>query len=266
MKKIVSISMLFCNMMLNAIPVPDDIDKIVSKSSAISKMPLVFFEGNIGAGKSTFLEILRKYFPKLVLTLEPCDEWQNVDGFNLLQAFYQDPTAWALIFQIYASMTRLRKQEQEGKFSNRIQFMERSWWTDRNCFAQMLRTSEKITALQWKIYEQMWDWYMRNSDLPIAFIYLRVEPETCLERLKIRSRSEEVGITLDYLQALHNCHESLLISKTADIHIKNIPVLVLDGSLNFKDDEQVQQDFVRQILDFLKIHGNIDLKDLCILQ
>jgi hypothetical protein len=41
--------------------------------------------------------------------------------------------------------------------------------------------------------------------------------------------------------------------------LKNIPVLVLDGSLNFRDDQAIQQSFIRQILDFLKINGNIDL-------
>ena len=74
-----------------------------------------------------------------------------------------------------------------------------------------------------------------------------------------RNRSEEVGVPLAYLQQLHACHERLLIEKVIDGRAMNFEVLVLDGSLNFRDDLVVQRDFVRQILDFLKIHASIDL-------
>ena len=64
---------------------------------------------------------------------------------------------------------------------------------------------------------------------------------------------------MNYLQQLHECYERLLIEKKIDEKFVNFSVLVLDGSLNFKDDVAVQRDFVRQILDFLKIHASIDL-------
>ena len=227
---------------------------------ASAQVPIVFLEGNIGAGKSTLVRILQKYLPKnIVISLEPCDQWQNVDGHNLLHEFYKDPIRWGLLFQIYASMTRIRKQEKDGEFAQLIQIMERSWFSDRYCFAQMLHAAGKIDDLGWAVYGQMWDWYMRNTDMPLGFIYLRVSPELCLQRLKQRNRSEEVGVPLEYLQQLHECHEQLLIEKKIQEKFVNFSVLVLDGSLNFKDDIVVQTDFVRQILDFLKIHGNIDL-------
>lgn len=228
-----------------------------------SQTPLFFIEGNIGAGKSTLIEMLQKHLPdSVVLMLEPCNEWQNVQGFNLLHAFYENPKNWACLFQIYASMTRIRKQEHDSKFDQSCQIMERSWFSDRYCFASMLHSVGLIDQMQWLVYEQMWDFYMRNAQLPAGFIYLRVEPDLCLKRLQTRARSEEVGISLEYLTNLHVCHEQLLIEKMSNDQISKIPVLVLDGTLNFKDDFAVQQDFVRQILDFLQIRGNIDLKDM----
>lgn len=239
-----------------------------------SNPPLIFIEGNIGAGKSTFVKILQKYLSPLspeelmqghrakssvVISLEPCEQWQNVGGHNLLHAFYGDPSAWASLFQIYASMTRIRKQQAESEYAHIVHIMERSWFSDRYCFAQMLHEGAKINDLEWAVYEQMWDWYMRNSDLPRCFIYLRVPPQECYERLKARNRSEEAGVPLSYLQDLHDHHERLLIDKTIADCLRHVPVLVLDGTLNFRDDQDVQQIFIRQILDFLKIHGNIDL-------
>jgi len=224
-----------------------------------AQIPIFFIEGNIGAGKSTLIKILQKHLPSLVLTLEPCDEWQHVKGHNFLYTFYNDPARWACLFQIYASMTRIRKQQKESLRADKLQIMERSWFSDRYCFAQMLHAGGKINDLEWAVYEQMWDWYMRNSDLPRGFIYLRVQPEDCFKRLQERNRSEEAGVPLAYLQQLHVCHEQLLIEKMVDGQAMNFSVLILDGSLNFRDDLVVQRDFVRQILDFLKIHESIDL-------
>lgn len=219
---------------------------------------LVFVEGNIGAGKSTFLRILQAHLP-VILTTEPCDEWQNVAGHNLLQAYYQDGPKWAAIFQMYASMTRIRKQQACASDASLVQIMERSWFSDRFCFGNMLHHLGVIDDLSWQIYCQMWQWQVSHTQHPLAFIYLRVEPEMCFQRMHSRARGEEVGVSLEYLQRLHLYHEQLLVEKALTPFMENMPVLILDGSLNFRDDEAVQRTFVRQILDFLKIHGNIDL-------
>lgn len=43
----------------------------------------VLVEGNIGAGKTTFLNHFRK-FDDICLHTEPVDKWRNVQGVNLL--------------------------------------------------------------------------------------------------------------------------------------------------------------------------------------
>lgn len=42
-------------------------------------------------------------------------------------------------------------------------------------------------------------------------VYLRTTPETVYERMKVRGRSEETSVSLDYLKQLHNLHEDWLI-------------------------------------------------------
>lgn len=46
--------------------------------------------------------------------------------------------------------------------------------------------------------------------MPDGFVYLRTDPATCLKRLQKRQRSEEGGVSLDYLQNLHEKHEAWL--------------------------------------------------------
>lgn len=224
----------------------------------LNNKPLLFVEGNIGAGKSTFLKMLGKYLPA-VIVLEPCDEWQNVGGHNLLQAYYEDISRWACTFQIYANITRIQKQEEYSHKEGEIQIMERSWFTDRYCFARSLFDTSNIDELSWNVFVRLWDFNFARVQFPVGFIYLRVAPEVCMDRMKKRARTEEVGVPFEYLNRLHDYHEQLLVDKSVDSVISSVPVLILDGSLDFKNDEAVQRMFVRQILDFLKINGNIDL-------
>lgn len=232
---------------------------IISMQAECShQKPLIFVEGNIGAGKSTFLKILGKYLPA-VITLEPCDEWQNVGGHNLLQAYYEDISRWACLFQMYANITRIQKQEKWSHKDGKIQIMERSWFTDRYCFARSLYDTSNIDELSWNVFVRLWDFNFTRVQFPVGFIYLRVAPEVCMDRMKKRARTEEVGVSFEYLSRLHDYHEQLLVDKSVDSVVSDVPVLILDGSLDFKNDEAVQRMFVRQILDFLKINGNIDL-------
>ncbi len=46
--------------------------------------------------------------------------------------------------------------------------------------------------------------------IPDGFIYLRATPNICMNRLKRRHRAEEGGVTLNYLEGLHQKHEDWL--------------------------------------------------------
>ena len=45
---------------------------------------------------------------------------------------------------------------------------------------------------------------------PDLLIYLRVDPETSLQRIAERGRKAEVGITLEYMQKLHEGYEEFI--------------------------------------------------------
>jgi Deoxynucleoside kinase len=79
-------------------------------------------EGNIGAGKSTWLQMAKQGYENLAdyrsdihemveVVPEPVEEWQNVSGkdINLLELFYKDAKRYAFAFQQYVLVTRMRK-------------------------------------------------------------------------------------------------------------------------------------------------------------
>lgn len=54
--------------------------------------------------------------------------------------------------------------------------------------------------------------------IPDGFIYLRASPDTCHKRMLLRKRTEEGGVSLDYLRGLHEKHESWLFPSTTGNH------------------------------------------------
>ncbi len=56
--------------------------------------------------------------------------------------------------------------------------------------------------------------------------YLQVPPEVCFNRLKQRARTEEVGVSLQYLQQLHELYEQLYSNSDS--------VVIVDGCLDLK--------------------------------
>ena len=83
-------------------------------SSRKEKRPFtVVVEGNIGSGKTTFLEHFVKKEVVEVVT-EPVEEWRNVNGrHNLLQLMYEDPSRWSHLFQSYVQLTMTKNHLQK---------------------------------------------------------------------------------------------------------------------------------------------------------
>lgn len=95
-----------------------------------------------------------------------------------------------------------------------INVMERSLYSAKYCFLENIYKTDKITAVEYEILDKWFTWMTAEHDCSLDLIfYLRTSPQTCHDRLNIRGRPEETStITLDYLQSLHDLHESWLIN------------------------------------------------------
>lgn len=223
-----------------------------------SQAPVIIIEGNIGVGKSTFLKIIQHYL-NAQLVFEPHERWQNVAGHNILDHFYKDMGRWAYTFQSFAFISRIQAQrEQLQRLQEPVQIVERSVFSDRYCFARNCYEMGSMSDLEWSLYQEWFSWLIEVLPLPHAFIYLRTDPEVCFERIGKRKRAEEEMIDKAYLAKLHACHETWLVEKKgiAEI-IKNIPVLILECSVDFEHNQEVQKAQIKQILAFLETHFKI---------
>jgi len=219
------------------------------------KPSILMVEGNVGAGKSTFLKIIQKKL-KIDVIYEPTNKWQNKnEDENLLHLFYKDTPRWAYTFQSYAFISRVQSiiDYQASHKSSPLQILERSVYCDRYCFAKNCFESGLMTQLEWQIYKEWFTWLVeRYTPRPSGFIYLKTTPEICFKRLTKRNRSEEAGVPLSYLQELHRRHEDWLIGqKELTPFLATVPVLTIDCTQEFESNERVQEEQMNAIQDFI---------------
>lgn len=220
-------------------------------------------EGNIGAGKTTFLRIITQHLHAHVIH-EPLDKWQKVVGTeNLFENFYRDTPRWAYTFQLYAFITRIIEQESHAlQYAEPVQILERSVFSDRYCFAKNCYELGFLTELEWQLYQDLFSWLVDNYVIrPNGFIYLSADPATCHQRLTKRNRHEEAGVSLDYLEQLHQKHEDWLIKKI-DVapFVKDIPVLILDCNKEFESSAKEQKKHMESVANFIDQFMEIDWK------
>ena len=230
---------------------------------------IIYIEGNIGTGKSTFVELLTRYIsnfkaegrfsPKLIQ--EPVDDWMNTfdsDGKNILEKFYEDQDRWSFTFQMNSFISRAHRiQETREKITREtesiedyrrepLMLVERSIYTDRHCFAKNCHESGKMTQLEYDIYCRWNDWLSDKFALrPKAYIYLRCPPEENVVRIANRSREGECGIPIEYLRKLHDLHDGWMAEEK-----RTIPVFTIDAMRNFKD-EHVMDSIFKELSVFL---------------
>ena len=215
------------------------------------KQIVLSIEGNIGAGKSTFLRTLIKHFGEenIEFVPEPVHMWTNCNGHNLLEAFYKDPARYAYMFQSFALLTRLMNQQKPQK--KMIRILERSCLSDF-CFAANCKDTGLMNELEFAAYQTYYSYFIKNTPGgPDGIIYLRASPETCFNRMARRNRHEESSVPLDYLTQIHDRHESWLpVGKGVDT-VRSVPFVTLEGDLEFESIEDNQVYLIKSVLSLI---------------
>lgn len=187
---------------------------------------LVHLEGNIASGKSTLGDTLR-HSDTFHFIPEPVPVWQEGFAINWLDRFYADMPRWSFTFQMVAFSTRV--QALADRPMDKITVAERSIGTDRYAFAPGLHATGGMDDHEWELYCTFWEAMAPNVPQPDLILYLRTPAEECMHRLKQRNRSEETGVTLEYLCELGERHDDWLLQRP--------DVVVLDGMRRWTAEE-----------------------------
>jgi hypothetical protein len=169
----------------------------------------ISIEGNIGCGKSTVLAGLQElqtqpYWEQWQMMPEPVSDWSA-----LLGPFYSGTPgsthrhAAATVLQV-GVLNSYALRTPDPVVAPMV-IMERSPWSSLAVFLPVQRLPPPMENVVSQAAHHMHA--SLDNALPTALIYLRMEPEVCLARAQRRQRPGEAGVTLEYLQTLHQQYD-----------------------------------------------------------
>lgn len=190
----------------------------------------IVLSGLIGAGKSTLLD-------NMGVTIsypEPVQENPYLDDF------YRDPKAFAYIMQKYILEYRINQQmfahedleesdykvpihyiENGNSKTSHIKIIQDRCIVDDYVFASVAYSNGLMTNKQFKLYKKIGRKGTKKiKKFPNLIVFIDVPIETLLDRIKMRGRECEQGITAKYLTQLRNKYMEVLSPLKNVIYIK----------------------------------------------
>ena len=181
-------------------------------------MRIIVVQGNIGSGKSTFVDKLKTRYVErkdICFLQEPVNEWLTIKdkhGVNILENYYKDQPKYAFMFQMMAYISRLTILKRAIE-SNQYKYIitERCLNTDRNVFCKMLYDDGLIEDIGYQIYNKWFDEFIKFEMVDYIHIYLKTDPIVSKKRVDKRARAEE-SIPIEYLTKCHEYHDKWLLT------------------------------------------------------
>jgi len=193
-------------------------------------------DGSIGVGKSSVLAYLNENYGIRAsqINAEPINVWQPYLK-DLYSAGAGAGAAAAFNFQVRVWMDRCWL-DPTHPLSHKMVIMERSPLFNEKVFVAINKDCGRISDSQFGL---LTDLYARTNKMwsPAGYIYLRSQPQQCLEHIAERARNSEETIQLDYLEQVHVLHEKTFNDAIANG--VNITCIEVDGKTIAKVAEEV---------------------------
>jgi len=174
-------------------------------------------EGAIGVGKTTLARLLGRELGAELL-LEVFEE------NPFLSDFYADRARYAFQTQIFFLLSRYRQQHRviQQTLAESALISDYTFAKDR-LFAELNLANDEL-----EMYRRVHTILAEKIVRPDLTIYLRASTETLMERIALRDRSYERGMSRDYIQSLRAAYERFFAAYT------DAPLLVIDtDDLNY---------------------------------
>ena len=184
----------------------------------------VALAGNIGAGKTTAAKILSRHLG-MELFAEPV-----VDN-RFLAAYYGDMKRWAFTLQLEFLIRRIEHHELIHTVPKAC-VQDRSLIEDPEIFAKYLHGLGNMTDSELDLYLEYFRRLTQDVRQPDLVIFLKGDEETSMERIRVRGRKEEAGITLDFLAGLRAYYDTFegVVRHKYNLNLLTINLKTLDMS------------------------------------
>ena len=201
-------------------------------------MRYIGFEGPIGAGKTTLVRALEKRLNGRVI-LEQADE------NPFLERFYQDRERYAFQAQIFFLLSRYQQQREilQGDLFTEY-FLGDYVFSRDTIFARMTLSEDELG-----LYSTIYNALVEQIPKPDLVVYLRAQPDTLIERVRMRGKDYEAAMQVDYLRELCGIYEEFFE------HYDETPLLVIDtDDLDYRNNPDQLTRVCDQVLETLDRH------------
>lgn len=195
----------------------------------------IVIDAVVGAGKTSYMEMLSEEM-KIPCFQEPVQE------NPLLDKFYYDRKRYAFPLQIYFLNRRFEMLKQASE-AGEPSLMDRSIYGDM-IFAKMLYEEGDMEKDEFILYRDLLTNMLDHVEAPKLMIYLKIDTDSAIERIKKRGRDYEQIVERDYWENLNKQYEDYFSNYSLS------PLLVIEAAKydivgNLKDREKVLQ-IIRQ--------------------
>lgn len=193
----------------------------------------IVIEGNIGAGKTTFVKMLAaKHKARLLL--------ESFAENPFLPKFYKEPEKYAFTLEMAFMAERygqLKKGVQEQDLFADFTI------SDYYFMKSLLFAKQTLNSNEFQLYRQFFHIIYPSLPKPDLYVYLHSDVERLLENIKKRGREYEQTISADYLLKIQQGYFDFFKQ-----HSGKFPFLIVDAS---------QLDFVHNPSDFEQLEKAI---------
>jgi deoxyguanosine kinase len=193
----------------------------------------IAIEGNIGAGKTTFCNMLAQDF-NCRLILE-----QFTDN-PFLPLFYDNPERYAFPVELFF-MTERHKQLQEALAT--VDMFTPLSISDYFFIKTSLFAKNNLKDEEFRLFYRLFEVLNSTFPKPEILVYLHRSVDNLLTNIQKRGRGYETDISVAYLLEIQNVYFEFFRTE------KNMPIVVVDmGDVDFTEDKKA---YIR-LVDILK--------------
>ncbi|MDN5342144.1 deoxynucleoside kinase [Oceanotoga sp. DSM 15011] len=182
----------------------------------MKKNKMIVFAGNVGAGKSTFTNIISN-------KIEFKPYYESVVDNPFLEDFYYNQKRWSYHLQTYFLFHRFKSiKDIIDKEVNAV--LDRSIYEDSEIFAKNLYMNNKMSKPEYDSYKQIFDTMLQYLKKPDLLIYIKTDVKTILKRINKRGRQMEIQTPIEYWEQLNDLYNNWINDYDQS------PIYIVDGN------------------------------------
>jgi len=163
---------------------------------------LALVAGNIASGKTSLTE-------RLGARLGWRTAYESVADNPYLPDFYADMAQWSFHLQVFFLGHRAHQHLELAQCPESA-IADRSIYEDAHIFARALYHLGHLSERDYQAFRQVFDLVVGSLPRPDLLLYLEAPVPVLLERIGLRGRAIELGITAEYLSLLETFYAEWL--------------------------------------------------------